>query len=137
MGSKQPQQVPDDATVSGLTSPPSPRTSNNRDRELEAIQFLRKCAESESRIVSTGDLHEMQIAEARIDDRMFVDGETGLGFVILGWELTTDKDVERERVLRRQFYDDSTCKRCNGSGKVREAGDNGAFASYPCPACNT
>ncbi len=31
---------------------------------------------------------------------MFIDDDTGLGFVLLPWELTTDKDRKRERDLR-------------------------------------
>lgn len=67
---------------------------------MSAIEFLRRCASGQHRIVSTGDLLDMQIREARSEDRMFVDDETGLGFVLLPWELTTDKDLNRERHLR-------------------------------------
>lgn len=47
------------------------------------------------RIVCTKDLHYMQVAEARSRDYMWVD-EDGNGFVFLPWELTTEKDRERE-----------------------------------------
>jgi hypothetical protein len=63
----------------------------------EALEFLRRAADGKHRIVSTGDLHEMQIAEARADYRMFVEPGGGLGWVLLPWELTTSKDKERER----------------------------------------
>lgn len=75
---------------------------------MNALEFLMKLAKDDGRIVSTGDLHEMQISEARVNDRMFVDEETGLGFVILPWALTTDKDKERELALRRSQYDCAT-----------------------------
>lgn len=51
------------------------------------------------RIVSTGDLTLFQIAEAKKENRFFVDSETGLGWVALPWELTTAKDKQRESDL--------------------------------------
>lgn len=48
------------------------------------------------RIVSTNDLCEFQIAEARRNGTLFVD-EDGFGFVCLAWHLTTSKDKQRER----------------------------------------
>jgi hypothetical protein len=50
------------------------------------------------RIVCTGDLTEFQIAEARVDKRMYVD-PTGIGYVLLPWSLSTAKDKTREREL--------------------------------------
>ena len=67
---------------------------------MSALEFLRRCANGNHRIVSTGDLLELQIREASSEDRMFIDDDTGLGFVLLPWELTTDKDRKRERDLR-------------------------------------
>lgn len=63
---------------------------------MNAMEFLKRAANGH-RIVSTGDLNEWQIAEAMREKKMFVDSESGLGFVLLPWELTTDKDRERER----------------------------------------
>ena len=56
-------------------------------------------AGSEGRIVSSGDLTTHQISEARAKNRFWVDEETGLGFALLPWELTTDKDRRREDAL--------------------------------------
>ncbi len=65
----------------------------------EALEFLRRATDGRHRIVSTGDLHEMQIAEARADGRMYVEPGGGLGWVLLPWGLTTSKDKEREQRL--------------------------------------
>ena len=62
---------------------------------MNALEFLKRT--DGHRVVSTGDLNEYQIAEARRDGKMFVDEDTGLGWVLLPWELTTDKDREREQ----------------------------------------
>lgn len=67
---------------------------------MTAIEFLKRCADGNYRIVSTGDLVEMQIAQARSQDTMFVDDETGLGWVLLPWRLTTNKDLQREKENR-------------------------------------
>lgn len=64
---------------------------------MNAIEFLKRT--DGHRIVSTGDLNEYQIAEARRENKMFVDPDTGLGWVLLPWELTTDKDREREKLF--------------------------------------
>jgi hypothetical protein len=64
---------------------------------MTAIEFLHKCAMNNHRIVSSGDLNVYQIAEARRNDLFFIDEETALGWALLPWELTTDKDRQRER----------------------------------------
>lgn len=63
-----------------------------------AIEFLRHAASDTNpcRIVSTNDLDVFQIGEARAQKRMFVDEETGLGWVMLPWDLTTGRDRKRE-----------------------------------------
>ena len=48
------------------------------------------------RIISTGDLTEFQISNARCEDRLYVDPNGGLGWVALPWDLTTTKDKQRE-----------------------------------------
>ncbi len=60
--------------------------------------FMKKFVDGH-RIVSTGDLILFQIAEARKEGRIFIDNETGLGWVALPWELTTAKDKQRESDL--------------------------------------
>lgn len=64
---------------------------------MTAIEFLKKAANGEYRIVSSGDLTRFQIVEAQCRKLFFVDAETSLGWALLPWELTTDKDRERER----------------------------------------
>lgn len=64
---------------------------------MTAIEFLRKCATNEFRIVSSGDLNHWQIAEAQRRHLFFVDEETALGWALLPWDLTTDKDRKREQ----------------------------------------
>lgn len=60
-----------------------------------AEEFLVRAASTGGRIVSSNDLNEYQIAEARRENKFFVTDD-GLGFAILPWELTTDKDRKRE-----------------------------------------
>jgi hypothetical protein len=64
---------------------------------MTAIEFMRLSASINGRIVSSNDLNKWRIAEARINNRFFVDDETGYGWAILPWELPTDKDRDRER----------------------------------------
>lgn len=63
-----------------------------------ALEFMKKFVDGH-RIVSTGDLNEFQISEARVEDRLYVEPGDGLclGWVALPWELTTTKDREREK----------------------------------------
>lgn len=63
-----------------------------------ALLFLKRCSEGNYRIVCTGDLTEFQIADARVDDRMWVD-DAGIGFVLLSFDLSTPKDKAREQRL--------------------------------------
>jgi hypothetical protein len=63
---------------------------------MTAIEFLRRAADGKHRIVSSGDLHVMQISEAQANKLFFVDDETGLGWALVPWELTTAKDRHRE-----------------------------------------
>jgi hypothetical protein len=46
------------------------------------------------RIVSSNDLNNHQIVEARANNKFYVD-ENGLGYAVLPWELKTARDVER------------------------------------------
>lgn len=68
----------------------------------DARAFLLRAADGKHRIVSSGDLIEFQIAEARVEKTFFVDEQTGLGFALLPWELTTDKDCAREKALKER-----------------------------------
>lgn len=62
----------------------------------EALEFLKRAAYGKHRIVSSGDLTTLQIAEAQACDRFFVDTDTGLGWALLPWELSAQKDKMRE-----------------------------------------
>lgn len=64
---------------------------------MTAIEFLKQAAEGDGRVVCSGDLHEMQISRAQAQGRFFVDEETGLGWAIVPWDLTTKKDRDREK----------------------------------------
>lgn len=68
---------------------------------LTLSNFVKKYCGAGYRIVSTGDLTEMQIAEAKGEARFYVN-EQGFGYVALPWELTTDKDEERFRAKLKQ-----------------------------------
>lgn len=58
-------------------------------------ELLACCANGEGRIVCTGELTELQIAEARKDGRMWVD-ENSLGYVLLPWDCACAKDLARD-----------------------------------------
>lgn len=55
-------------------------------------ELLSMCASGDGRIVSTGELTELQIADARANNRMFVDSD-GLGYVLLPWGCYCRKDI--------------------------------------------
>lgn len=57
--------------------------------------FVKKFVGKGYRLISTGDLTEMQIAEARKENRIFIDESDGYGYVALPWELTTTEDEKR------------------------------------------
>ena len=66
---------------------------------MTAIEFLKRAADGKHRIVSSGDLHVMQISEAQANKLFFVDDQTGLGWALVPWELTTAKDRHREEAF--------------------------------------
>jgi hypothetical protein len=73
--------------------------ANNQAQRVpgnEAIAFLRRAASENARIVSSGDLHSLVISEAQANGRFWVDPETGLGWALIPWELSTMKDRQRE-----------------------------------------
>lgn len=63
-----------------------------------AEDFLKRAVEKGGRVVSSGDLNTWQISEAQAKGDWWV-SEDGFGWAILPWELTTDKDRERERAF--------------------------------------
>ena len=60
-----------------------------------AESFLARAVTAGGRVVSSGDLTEFQISEARANGKFWVSPE-GYGWAILSWQLTTDKDRSRE-----------------------------------------
>lgn len=66
-----------------------------KGNDTMAEKFLMELAKTGGRIVCTGDLLDLQILEARVDKRIYVE-QSGIGFVILPWELSTQKDKARE-----------------------------------------
>ena len=61
-----------------------------------AEQFFARAAANGGRIVSSNDLNVWQISEARVLRNFWVSDE-GFGWAILPWNLTTDKDRQREK----------------------------------------
>ena len=66
-----------------------------------ALEFLKKFVDGH-RIVSTGDLTDLQISNAKVEGRMYVEPNGGLGWVALPWDLSTPKDKHRETVLSKK-----------------------------------
>ena len=66
----------------------------------DALAFMKKFVDGH-RIVSTGDLTDFQISNAKVEGRMYVEPSGGLGWVALPWDLTTTKDKQREILLSR------------------------------------
>lgn len=48
------------------------------------------------RVVSSNDLNQFQISESQAAGRWYVD-QNGFGWAVLPWDLTTDRDRNRER----------------------------------------
>lgn len=65
-----------------------------------ALEFLKKFVDGHC-IVSTGDLTDLQISNAKVEGRMYVEPNGGLGWVALPWDLSTPKDKHREAVLSK------------------------------------
>lgn len=71
--------------------------SGGSEMELNngALEFMKKFV-SGHRIVATGELTGLQIAEARSDGRFYAEPDGGLGWVALPWHLSTVQDKARE-----------------------------------------
>lgn len=63
---------------------------------MTADEMFKLARDGKGRIVSSGDLCVEAISEAQACKRFYVD-EDGFGFAYLPWELTTDKDRDREK----------------------------------------
>ena len=62
----------------------------------ELRQLLSMCGQSPGgRIVSSQELSEIQIGDAQLHNRFYVDPD-GFGFAFVPWNLTTTKDRKRE-----------------------------------------
>jgi hypothetical protein len=62
---------------------------------IKTADELLMLAASGGRVVCSGDLTEFQIAHAQANGPWYVN-ESGFGFTVLPWNLTTDKDRMRE-----------------------------------------
>ena len=67
-----------------------------------AEDFLKRAVTKGGRVVSSGDLNIWQISEARAKGDWWLSPD-GFGWAILPWELTTDKDREREKAFFTKF----------------------------------
>ena len=73
------------------------RATTAKEMELQkALDFLRRGASGEYRIVASGDLTTMQITEAQTRGRFYVEPGGGIGWALVPWDLTTAKDRKRE-----------------------------------------
>lgn len=61
-----------------------------------ALDFLKRGASGEYRIVASGDLTTMQITEAQSRGLLYVEPGGGIGWALVPWDLTTPKDRKRE-----------------------------------------
>jgi len=81
----------------GFSGPcPAPRLPSEKPNAAAAIAFLNRASTENCRIVSSGDLTNLQIAEAQASGKFFVDASNGFGWALVPWELTTSKDRARE-----------------------------------------
>jgi len=64
-------------------------------RYAAGYDFLTR-AGTKGRIVSSGDLTTIQIAEFQAKGQFWVDPVTSYGYAIVPWDLTTPKDRKRE-----------------------------------------
>lgn len=60
-----------------------------------ALEFLKKAIDK-GRIVSSGELTTLQIAEFQAAGDFYVEPNGGFGWAIVPWDLTTMKDRKRE-----------------------------------------
>jgi hypothetical protein len=65
---------------------------------MDALAFLKMASDGKGRIVSSGDLTVIEIAQARACGRFFVEPGGGLGWALIPWEVSTEKDHHRETV---------------------------------------
>lgn len=64
-----------------------------------ALEFLKLASDGKHRIVSSGDLTELQIATCRMRGHFYAEPGGGLGWALVPWELSTQKDDMREAGL--------------------------------------
>lgn len=89
----------DDATFRNHYHPDnSPESPEATAGAAEMAAMLNAAADGGGRIVSSNDLLPEQIQQAREQDRLAVSSD-GLGWVLLPWHLSTEKDKQRETKL--------------------------------------
>jgi hypothetical protein len=80
--------------------------STTKDRTMSdgALEFLKRACDGKHRIVSSGDLTTIQIAEFQAAKLFYVEPGGGMGWALVPWELTTPKDRQREELyFKRKF----------------------------------
>jgi hypothetical protein len=60
------------------------------------LGFLMRAANGEGRIVSSGDLTTLQVADAQSNGRFYV-ASSGFGWALVPWDLDTPKDRQRSQ----------------------------------------
>jgi len=73
------------------------KATTAKEMELQkALDFLRRGASGEYRIVASGDLTTYQISEAQRRGLFYVEPGGGIGWALVPWDVTTTKDRKRE-----------------------------------------
>lgn len=81
------------------------RWAASSKNEGEMLSFLRRSTTGKFRIVSSGDLTALQIAEAQAEGRFYVEPGGGLGWALVPWDIATGRDAIRE-AFREQSKED-------------------------------
>lgn len=99
---------------------------------MSADELLMFAAVS-GRVVCSGDLTSLQIAEAQASGCWYVN-DKGFGFTVLPWSLTTQKDKMREAGIWSKGSG-VPCPTCHGRGDI-ETDNKGGILVVPCPTCS-
>lgn len=90
----------------------------------DALEFLKR-AGTDGRIVSSGDLTTLQIAEAQACKRFYVEPGGGLGWALMPWEVATLKDVTRHaEMIRKADAFDYIAKKHTSNGGMHMSGSH-------------
>ena len=73
--------------------------SKLREHADNALAFLIRACDGKHRIVNSGDLTLLQIADAQAEGRFYTEPGGGLGWALLPWNLQTAKDQQRVQMM--------------------------------------